>query len=207
MTHVIITRMLYKDDNDFLKRLDLYKLYLLESLKGQTNRNFDIAVLCNRKHAPIIKELGLIPFFVGEDNFGQKDSTWHCKVKWEEIEGLDKYDIQSNIDSDDYVSDNYVEKIQDIVGKESNNKSLHIHFQPLLVDYSSGLIKKMRNVYDEKNGSAFCSLYQPNKNNYIYIGQDGHRRMQKYANKSIIIKEGYCFVGIHEDNDSTTINA
>jgi hypothetical protein len=201
MTHVFVTRMLYTDDDRFYKRLELYKKYTLKSLREQTNKNFDIAVLCNRKHATTISSLNVIPFFVGKDNFGQKDKTWHCKVPWSEIEGLKKYDIQSNIDSDDFVSKEYVELIQSL---SVGDKSIHIHFQPVLFNHKTGEYKDMNNKYNESNGSAFCSLYQPNKDNYIYIGQDGHRRIQNYTDKTIIINKGYAFVGIHDNNDSTT---
>jgi hypothetical protein len=134
-THVVTTRMLYTDDNEFYKRLELYKKYTLKSLREQTNKNFDIAVLCNRKHATTINSLNVIPFFVGKDNFGQKDKTWHCKVPWTEIEGLDKYDIQSNIDSDDFISKEYVELIQSL---SVGDKSIHIHFQPVLFNHKTG---------------------------------------------------------------------
>lgn len=201
---VIITRLLYEDDNRFQKRLSLYKQYLLSSLEKQTNKDFDVAALCNRKHAPVLRSIGVIPYFTREGNFGTRDKTWHIKIPWSEIEGLDKYDIQSNIDSDDWVSGDYIQTIQELA---QGDKSIHIHFQPLLVDIKTGLVKKMKSVYNENNGSAFCSLYQPNKDNYIYIGQDGHRRMQNYADKTIIIDEGRCFVGVHDDNDSTHINS
>lgn len=204
MKHIVVTRMLYTDNDRFFKRLELYKKYTLKSLKEQSVHNFDIAVLCNRKHKEAIRELGVIPFFVGKDNFGQRDKTWHCKVSWSEIEGLGKYDIQSNIDSDDWVCHKYIEKIQEL---SVGDKSIHIHFQPLLFNLKTQEIKAMRNRYDSNNGSAFYSLYQPDKTNYIYIGQDGHRRMQNYADKTIIICESYAYVGIHDDNDSTTMNA
>jgi hypothetical protein len=205
LTHVVITRMLYKDDGRFLKRLELYKKHLLNSLKKQRRQNFDVAVLCNRRHAEYLTELGVIPFFLKDpDNLGQRDKTWHVKVPWSEIDELEKYYIQSNIDSDDFVSDDYIQMVQHFAEGE---EKLLIQFQPSLVDYKTEVIKPMRNKYDEENGSAFCSLYQPTEDNYIYIGQDGHRKMPKYANRTITIGEGYAFVGIHDDNDSTTINS
>jgi hypothetical protein len=207
MSHVVVTRMLYQDDDKFLDRLELYKKNLLPSLKKQINRHFDIAVLCNRKHADVLRKLGVTPFFLKDKkNFGQRDKTWHCKVKLSEIEGLGMYDIQSNIDSDDWVAKEYIDKVQ-VLSKR--NKSAHIHFQPLLVNLKTGETKEMKNRYngEPENGSAFYSLYQPNKKNFIYVGQDGHRRMGKYMERSILITSGYAFVGIHDKNDSTTWNA
>jgi hypothetical protein len=204
LSHIVITRMLYGEDKPFFDRLKMYKKYLLKSLKNQTNKNFNVAVLCNERHRLVFVKMGIIPFYIKGGWLGQRENIyWNAKVPWNMIEGLDMYDIQSNIDSDDYVSEEYIDIIQKhCVG----DKSIHIHFQPVFHQYSTGLIKEMRSVYDENNGSAFCSLYQPDKTNYIYIGQDGHRRMQMYMDKTIVI-QGHCFVGIHDKNDSTTINA
>ena len=205
MKHVIITRLLYPvGDRRFKKRFDMYQR-LYDSLQAQTNQNFDIAVLCNRQHAPLFHGLGVIPFFVRDNWTGQREGKyWNCKTDWDNLVGLDMYDIQSNIDSDDYVTEVYVDKIQEVC---KGDESIHVHFQPMLHEYATGIIKPMKNTYDENNGSAFKSLYQPNKDNYIYIGQDGHRRMQQYAKKTILFPQGFAFVGIHDDNDSTTINA
>lgn len=207
MRHVVITRMLYREDEPFFQRLELYKAYTLKSLREQTNQNFDIAVLCSKQHAHIFRKMDIIPFFTRSDYFGefsQETKTWHVKVPWGEIEGLREYEIQTNLDSDDFVSSDYIEAVQEL---SHGDKSIHIHFQPTLVDIKTGEHKKMRNRYDDKTGSAFYSLYQPNPQEYIYIGIDGHRKMQQYADKTVFIGEGYAFVGIHDHNDSTTINS
>jgi hypothetical protein len=212
MTHIVISRMIYEeDDPKFEERLSLYKTLCLPRLRLQTEKNFDIGVLCNRKHAHFFKELGIIPFHRKDKWTGQKpDRFWSCMTKWDELEGLEKYDIQTNLDSDDLVSDRFIERIQSAVQKEIDNGfigSLHIHFQPRLFELHTLTDKAQRKRYDNKEGSAFFSLYQPDKENYIYIGQDSHRRMPIYMSKSILIGEGYCWICVHDNNDSTNMSS
>ncbi len=208
MTHVIITRMLYPENSPaFDERLAFYRSLVLPRLKAQSVKDFDIAVLCGRYHADIFERLGLIPFHLKNNWLGQKPGKfWSCFTTWDNIEGLEKYDVQSNLDSDDLVSDKYVERIRRAVEVDGGKQSLHIHFQPRLFNLLTLEEKPQKKQYGLGVGSAFYSLYQPDKTNYAYIGQDSHLRAGSYADKSILIGEGYCWIGIHDNNDSTTMD-
>jgi len=200
--HVVVTRLLYKDYYDFRKRLELYKETALDCLKKQTNQSFDIAVLCNPEHQEDIRELGIIPFFRKDRQLGgHVGKYWHTMTPWENIEGLKKYKIQTNLDSDDIASADYIEKIKSIA---RGDKSLHIHFQPRLYNYNTGEEKKT-NIRYNNSGSMFYSLYQPT-GKYTYIGHDSHKEMGSYASKSILVGEGYAWLTIHDNNDSSTWN-
>ncbi len=205
MKHVVITRLLYKEDDRLLKRLELYKKYCLDSLKKQTKTDFDIAVLCNRDHSKIFKDMGIIPFHFKDNWFGQKPKKyWSCFRGWDNVEGLDMYDIQTSLDSDDFVAPNYLETIENTIDREAEG-SLHVHFQPRFFNIATGEDLPQKKQYSEETGSAFYSLYQPDKTNYVYCGHDSHLRIGKLMDKSILIKEGYCWIGVHDDNDSTRI--
>lgn len=202
--HVVVTRMLYKHEFDFLKRLELYKKTAYTSLITQNNKNFDIAVLCNPEHDKHLISLGIIPFHRKDGHFGEKTlAGWHTFVDWSNIEGLEKYYIQSNLDSDDEVTSDYVDKVQNLL---YGNKRIHLHFQPKLRDYKTKEEKEMKTKYDINRGSAFFSLYQPEEEGYIYLGCDSHRDMVKYADKSILVN-GFCFVNIHADNDTSSMRS
>jgi hypothetical protein len=206
--HAIITRMVYEeDDPKFEERLAIYRAMCLPRLRLQKNKNFDISVLCNKKHADIFRSLGIIPHFLKEEFYGERMpvGTWILYTPWENIEGLEKYDIQTNLDSDDLVSPDYTEKIEEEM-KKHNCKTL-LSFQERLYNPHTFEEKEMRKKYHEKMPSAFYSLYQPDKTNYIYINHDSHLQMHKYAEKSIIVGEGYCWASIHGNNDSTTMNS
>jgi hypothetical protein len=206
MSHIVITRMLYEDnDPRFEDRLALYKTLCLPRLERQTDKEFNVAVLCNKSHRNIFAKLGIIPFHLKDNWFGRVGKIgWSAFTPWENVKGLDKYDIQSNLDSDDLVSENYIERIKKVA---VGDNSLHIHFQPRLFNLHTFEEKEQKKKYNEECGSAFYSLYQPDKKKYIYVGHDSHIRMGQYMDKSILIGEGYCWINIHGSNDSTTMNS
>ena len=200
--HVVVTRMLYEHKKDFLERLELYKETALKSLQNQKNKDFDIAVLCNSDHDKYLKSLGIIPFHRKDGLFGEKTAKgWHSFVDLSGIEGLDKYYIQSNLDSDDEVLPEYIDKVQELL---LGNKKIHLHFQPMLRDYKTKEEKEMATKYSNDCCSAFFSLYQPVEEGYIYLGCDSHKNMSKYADKTILLN-GFCFVNIHDDNDTSSM--
>ena len=205
-THVIVTRMHYKNVSDLLKRIEIYKKGLLKNLLNQEDKNFDIGVLCRKEHEQIIRNIHprIIPFFTDRDGW-KVDKCWALFIEWRDIYGLGKYDIQTNVDSDDLVSPQFTKIIrQALVGAEV---STHIHFAPMLKNHFTGEIKSVRDNYFNGNKSAFYSLYQPDKEDYIYIGQDSHTKFSKYAERSILIPEGEVWVQIHDSNDSSTMES
>ncbi len=193
--------MLYKEKKDFLKRFELYKKLTLNSLRKQTRQGFDIAVKCNPKHTHIVKEEfpDIITFYQTKTTTKNKYGYYVDFVGWEHIKGLDKYKIQTSLDSDDFVSENFIKKIEDTV--KGKNHSVHIHFQPTIYNIKTGEKKKMKRRYGEK-GSVVYSLYNAD----VFIGCDSHLKMGNYAKESILIGEGYAFMGIHNNNDSSRID-
>jgi hypothetical protein len=208
MTHIVISRLHYREDSDLLKRIEIYKKETLPSLLSQTIQEFDIGVLCHPKHEQIIRDIHpkIIPFFTREyGKYKNKNGKklYFQWLKWKDIWGIPKYDIQTYVSSDDVVSSVSLKKIEDLV-RESDT-SLHIHFQPILRKLN-GETKRMRIGYNKNFNSGFYSLYQPDKKNYIYIGQDSHTIMSRHAEKSILVPKGYYWINIHDDNDSSDWN-
>jgi len=202
MTHVVVTRLLYKEEKDFKERLDLYKETALDCLKKQTVRNFDIAIHCNPDHAEYVRELDFIPFFMKDRSLGYRQGPyWTAYTSWSNIEGLEKYDIQTNLDSDDIITNDYIVKIQEIM---KGDESIHLHFQPKLRNHHTKEVKESWIQYGSTKGSMFYSLYQPSKENYVFIGHDTHADMWKYVDKTIFINDKtYCWLNIHGKNDSS----
>ena len=205
MTHVVVTIMDYPDNSEFEKRIELYREMVLPRLLSQTDRNFDIAVQCHPRHKERVKQLNRrIIAFTKKPSVGMK---WPWLGKWNEVDGLDKYDIQTSVDSDDWVSKEFVAKIHEAISKQDLTKSLHISFQPELLNLETGQTKKMRTRYSPTSGSMFFSIYQPDKENYIYIGEHVHNEMQRYFSKSITLPEGDCWMCIHKENRDSTMNS
>lgn len=202
-SHIIISRLFYQDENELKERLDIYKQTALKSLLTQEDQHFDIAILCKPQHRDIIKiHPRIIPFFSDKDKIRilYNGGTF---FQWKDVYGIDKYDIQTSLDSDDSVSPEFTKKIQEVMADKK--QITHIHFQPLLRDYETGEVKKMKLQYGKELQSMFFSLYQPSKDNYIYIGQDSHTVFGKYAEESILIPEGYCWLNIHSKNSGSTM--
>jgi len=197
--------MLYEDEAKFLKRLPMYTSFVLPRLLPQGT---DIAVLCNPKHKKHLKNLPVIPFF--SKTFGRLDGKYYYhRVPYEETWGLDRYDIQSSIDSDDLPGPNYLSKMREIIEREVANGfkgRLHVHYQPELYNPHTFEFKKMRNKYSQKFGSAFYSIYQDTED-YIGVGHTGHSKMPSLCDKSILLPEGDCWAMVHGDNFSTSWNS
>ncbi len=202
-SHIIVTRMHYEKEEDLLERIKTYKENLLPALLKQKNQNFNIGILCNPKHKDIVQEIHqrIIPFFTNKKGI-KKGKYWSIMVKWEDIYGLNKYDIQTNLDSDDLISKDFTQVIVDSLKEKV---STYICFQPEVRDMETGNVYKMTLRCEDGYKSPMYSLYQPNKENYIYIGQDSHTVFSKYAKRKVVIPEGHVFLNIHDKNDSSTM--
>lgn len=211
MSHIIVNKLYYQNEQDLLTRIKIYKKITLPSLLEQTNQNFDIGVLCNPKHEDIIREIHprIIPFFSDvPTSFRFIDGVkfYIHFLKWGDIYGIEKYDIQTCVSSDDYVKPEFTQKIEDVIREEDDGKSTHIYFEPRLMKLITGETKDMLMKYREGFTSGFYSIYQPNKDPYIYVGQECHTKIGNLFEKSIMVKGDYCYIGIHDTNDSSHWN-
>jgi hypothetical protein len=212
MKIAFIIRFHYKiDDPRFEWRFNYFKDFVLPMIKNQTVKDFDICVRCNEWHKKLFENLGLKTFTVENESVKYKRNGrfryFHDFVNWERVLGLEKYDIQMGLDSDDLIEKNYVEKICWEVEKfikEYPGKSLHLSFQPQTLNIRNGkkIIGELHR-YRPTKGSAFMALYQPNKENYKFIYCESHITLWRHADKSITLPKGYCYASIHHLNEST----
>ena len=206
--HALIIRFHYgKEDPRFDWRFSYFKAVVLPRILNQTRKDFDICIWCNKWHDEIFKSLSSrIKIFHSKKETiryrmlnGKK--YYYDFIEYEDLEGLDKYEIQSGIDSDDLISRDYIDTIVKYLKNEKGKT--HLCFQPKTFNLKTLAIKPML-PYHSKRGSPFLSLYQPNKeDNYKFIYCDSHISMWRYAKKSIIIPSGHCFMTIHYLNEST----
>jgi len=209
-SHVLTIRFHYaENDPRFEWRLEYFKKEVLPRILKQTDQNFDIAIRCNPKHAEIFKKLSpkIITFQTKNDEARYKTGKNGKKyfedfVQWEDVRGLKKYDIQSGLDSDDLIGPRYIEAIQEALAGEK--EATHICFQPQTFNLKTKRIKPMMR-YHGTRGSAFMSLYQPNKENYKFIYCGSHISLWKNAKKSITLPQGHCWATIHDINESTGV--
>lgn len=212
MTHALIIRFHYpKDDKRFGWRLDFFKAMVLPRILGQTYDKFDIAIWCNEWHKEIFESLSarIKTFDTKTDPTKREGGYFKDFVPWADIRGLEKYDIQSGLDSDDLISRNYMETARKKIDewcKKSPDKSLFLSFQPCLFDLETLKTYSMRTRYNRKNGSAFFSIYQPDKEKFRFAYEAGHwRGLPKLFYRSIALPEGKCWATVHGLNESTNL--
>lgn len=206
--HIIIIRFHYREDDPrFGWRLSYFKAMVLPRILNQTDKNFDIGIRCNPAHAEIFKKLSdkIIPFRTKNDSARYKTGKNGKKyfedfVQWEDVIGLKKYNIQSGLDSDDLIGPRYIEVIHSAL--EDAAEATHISFQPRTFNIKTLETRPMMR-YHARRGSAFLSLYQPDKTNYKFIYCGSHISMWKNAKKSITLPQGHCWATIHRINEST----
>ena len=206
-THVLIIRFHYnEDDPRFEWRLAYFKAMVFPRILKQTYKDFDIAIWCNPKHDEIFKALSprIKVFHSKIDTVKYKPGRngkryYYDFVQFEDLEGLEKYDIQTGIDSDDLMGPNYM-KISAMVMKGEH--SIHASFQPMSFNMKTLQVKPMMR-YHARRGSAFLSIYQPDKTRYKFLYCDSHIGMWKHAKKSIALPAGHCYATIHDINEST----
>jgi hypothetical protein len=213
MKHAIIIRFHYpKDHPKFEWRFAYFQAIVLPALLRQDNKNFDICIWCNEWHkeriqklSPRIKTFGINPEAEGKIKTGyeQKAKIFHVDfVDWENVIGLEKYDIQTAVDSDDIIlRKDFIDRIE----KECQTAkgSLHLSFQPYMFHVPTLTTYTCPVPYKMSYGSPFYSIYQPNKEKFIFVYHDSHLKMSKYMKESRIIEVGYCTFSVHAKNEST----
>jgi hypothetical protein len=212
--HIVIIRFHYeKDSPRFQWRFEYFKNEVLPRLLKQTDSNFDIGIRCNEWHNELFRSLHprIIPFQINNERVfykkrGRGKKYFFDFCEWKDVIGLKKYDIQTGLDSDDLIADNYIETIVSEIKKFSKsnpNKSLHICFQPELFNYKTKEIYSIGQTYGPRDGSAFMSMYQPDKINYHFIYERSHHYLYQLVSSTIIIPKGYCWATVHDYNEST----
>jgi hypothetical protein len=179
---------------------------VLPRILNQTVKDFDICIWCNPEHDELFKKLSprIKVFHSKIDTVKYKKrlngrTYYYDFIQFEDLEGLQKYDIQTGIDSDDLMGPNYMRSVEK---QMQGGGSIHLSFQPQTFNLKTFQVKPMMQ-YHHRRGSAFLSLYQPDKTNYKFLYCDSHISMWKYAKKRVTLPVGHCWATIHEINEST----
>lgn len=189
LNHIVFSRMSFKDKFLLKKYLNITKDVLIPCLESQTNKNFKWGIQLLKEDFDFVRNflcLDFIPFF--------NRSEYIDYVK------LNKPQIQTRDDIDDYMSSNYIEKIQEIY-KEKIKKydTFLIQAQPTMVNYKTNEEYRM-SKYSNIRNSMFLSLCQ--KETKYDIHHKNHKLMNKIVSKVITLEEGYVKWVIHGDNIS-----
>lgn len=189
INHAIITRSKFEDKILRDKYYKISKEILIPSLKNQKEKNFDWFVLIAKEDVNYTKEyfeIDFIPIF-DIDQFIEYMKT-------------ENYLIQTRHDIDDWMSPDYVSKIQQIYKDNIDAyENFLIQAQPIRFNYNDKIKQKMVQYHD-RNNSMFLTLCQTYCNNHIL--EENHRHMWRIASKVFTIPENYVEWVIHSDNRS-----
>lgn len=211
MTAAFIIRFHYEEsDPRFKWRFEYFVNEVLPRIINQTYKDFDICIWINEWQQPYfdkLKEIAprLKTFTVKDYEVQYKEERgrkyYYDFTPWKNVEGLEPYDLQMGLDSDDLIDKRYVSAIVQQI--KYPQLSLHICFQPDLFILKTGEKKPMKIRYNSNVGSAFMALYQPYKHNYHFIYEKSHLSLGRLARRSRVLPRGYCWATVHDINEST----
>jgi glycosyltransferase involved in cell wall biosynthesis len=189
LKHVITTRLIYDDKKLLDDRIKLTQDILIPCLKAQTCKNFTLAIRCYDADVELLKSKLDFPFVNFESYV---DYLQLCKDE--------NYQIQTRHDSDDYMSDTYIEFIQQqVLSKHNIANSFLLQFQPDKLDYQSLKILPLSDYTDTLN-SGFLTLYQQVIKYSIY--EKAHTEMYKIVPLVFTYPKGFVKYFIHGKNNS-----
>ena len=171
---------------DYLK---MTKSVLVPALKSQTSKAFDLVIITNSKIVDKLKEEIDYPFIPIYGNLACYSYLLENKIN-----------IQTRHDCDDWMSPNYVSKIQEtyLANREKYDKVL-VQAQPTQLIYQTGKENTLR-PYSNQRCSMFLSLCQSNVTNHIF--ERKHGQMYEITNNVITLPTGYAKWVIHGKNQS-----
>jgi hypothetical protein len=190
MKHIILTRINFKDRNLLCKYLEVTKDILIRCLKEQTNKNFIWSILTNKNDIDFLRselDYEFLPFTDMDKYF--------------EFVKLNRIEIQTRHDCDDFMSYEYVNKIQLIYSNRIGDVNMIIHAQPTKIDYRTKKEYEMGSKYHDKRNSMFLSLCQSNPTNHIF--EYKHGEMYKITEDIVLIED--CKLVIHGNNKLSEI--
>ena len=219
----MLTNLAYIESDPMLDiRLERYVDIVVPQLRGQTNTDFDIALRVNKPTLDKIRHyldthgckdiitftedhiLFLGTYYDKSEFYNYGGESINKYSTWENIHGLEKYDIQTSYDSDDYVSKDYIQTVKDIAMGHENKEPLHIHFQPIWLHEATKTTGRMEFRYNKYCGSAFYSIYCPQKDKeYIFCRVRSHANILNMFKYTILVPEGKCWIGVNENNVRT----
>lgn len=189
MKHLLVSRANFSDQVLLKKYLNVSKTVLIPSLKSQTCSNFTWAIITNPESLKTLEESIDFPFvpIFGPSSFP-------------EYAVLNEFNIQTRHDIDDFMADEYIEKIQKkYKSTVKHHSSFLIQAQPSKLFYSTSLEVKMK-PYHSKRCSMFLSLCQSDVKNHIL--ERKHGQMYEITEHVVSLGDNYVKWVIHGNNKS-----
>jgi hypothetical protein len=194
MKHIVVVRANFQDDQVFKKYLKVAKETFFPGINSQINKNFTLCFTVNEKHKEIIKNL--------VDN---KINTIFFKDNTEIRRHLQKefFEIQTRHDFDDWMRENYIQKIQ---LEWNKTKTLQADVNTMLIQSQPNLyLFNTKTRYSNSFVSMHLSLCQIVNKHFIF--EQMHHKMNLITKKIKLLPNGYTRLVIHNNNKLSNINS
>lgn len=214
-TAFIIRMHFKKDDPRWPWRFAYFRSIVLPLLLNQRDDDFDICIRVNKHHAKEVQALSdrIKIFDAKPSKQGYIKPGYEQKVKngyfvdfldYEDLVGLEKYEIQIGIDTDDLIlRDDLIIRCQ-YEFCSNPDKTQHISFQPHIFHTPTMSFYECPIKYGVQRGSPIYALYQPlDSEHYIYAYEDSHLKLPQMVERASRIEEGFCAYSVHGYNTST----
>ena len=183
MKHLLITRLWFDSRELMDKYIDVAIYTFIPAIKNQSCKDFEFGILMRSEHIEHLHER------LAKEKLDIKFTAITGGIEQFREEVIkNKYDIQSRVDFDDWISSDYIEKIQNIYYENKDKyKSFVIHAQPQKMEWPS---KKITNTkpYHNLRISMFASLYQSDPIYPVFKG--GHGQLYKLVDKVFKLPDG-----------------
>ena len=190
---IIVIRSRYQEITPL--RLELMQKYCINSLKQQTDKDFEIHILVQSATADKIKSLnwGRLKVFFKEETPSIGWERYSADLRKEYMRGPN---IQIRMDNDDWVAPNFIERIRQAIGR---HKNILVNFHPTKFLHHNRKSYYSQKHYSRDRVSMFFAIYQEKPEHWILDRQ--HGRMGSLFAKRIYVKQlGLCNIVIHSEN-------
>lgn len=201
----VITRLHYKkDDPKFISRLESYKKYTLPSLLAQTDSDFDIIVWCEPHHDELFLSLNdrINVIHADVEVRYKSDKFFVDYVPYKDVVGLEKYEAQLGLDSDDELLLTAIEEVK----KHLSGDRKAISLQPIKRDVNTGKLYEIKHYADNNKLSPIFCLYQPD-GPYLFAYEYGHYSGMPLQFGNKVYLYDLAIMNITGENESTTITS
>lgn len=191
--HLIISRARFQDKELLKKYLEVSRVTFSPSIRRQKCKRFKLAILIHKEDVELVKDVLEIEFIPFSDPISLKEYITSVG-----------FEIQTRHDIDDWMSEDYVEKLQEIyVAQAANRECFLIQAQPTKLVYDENIsFTECKEVhmapYTERRNSMFLSLCQ--KKVLYGIFDRKHSEMYEICNHVVTLGEGYVKWIIHGNN-------
>ena len=187
MKHIIYTKFKFDDKDRMKKYLLITNDILIPSLKSQSVKDF----------------IWILEVRPDDEDFLRHELDYPFTAVYSKNEMIDyvisnSINLQTRHDCDDYMSPDYIEKLQEIYESNiSKYDKFLVQSQPIKLMYDTGAEVKIR-LYHETRCSMHLTLCQSDVINHIY--EHPHGQMYKVTPNVISMGEGYTKWVIHGNN-------